>query len=232
MHFCTPMRVFAHAHYKLGFVLQKGSQVVQFIIAHKSFYIIITYLKDESKNKVALTVELTYIISSFSCLTDGVNGWTTYLALTAIPLLIIFVLNSTFYLLSWWKIRSELKIINTTLGQDRKSHDKKSITAAKNMSLFVAAFFIQWFVAVLFGFWSMIGNTPAVIFHINTTFANLGGVLNLGVYYMVNRRKSRLNQQRTRIFRQTMAVNRDKSSETRLSDSTGTMTSSLSTIAQ
>ena len=78
----------------------------------------------------------------------------------------------------------------------------------------------------------MIGNTPAVIFHINTTFANLGGVLNLGVYYMVNRRKSRLNQQTTRIFRETMSVTRDKSSETRMSDSTGTMTSSLTTIAQ
>ena len=143
------------------------------------------------------------------------------MTLISIPLLVILAMNSTLYILSWWKIRSELKIINSTLGKDRQGHDKRSITAAKNMSLFVAAFFIQWFVAALFGVWSMIGNTPAVVSHITTTFTNLGGVLNLGVYFIVNRRRhNRTSTQRLR------------ESTTRLSDSTGTMTSSVSTIAK
>ena len=151
------------------------------------------------------------------------------------PLLIIFVLNSLLYLLSWWKIRSEVTFIRKNLGQDRRSHDKTSIAAAKNMSLFVAAFFIQWFIAGLFGVWSLVGNTPSVIFHINTILTNLGGVLNLGVFFMVNKR--RYNRQSTRTFRDTVSVNRERNSDsgignTRLCDSAGTMTCSLSTIAQ
>ena len=41
----------------LNLIMQKGSRVVQMIIAHKSFHIF-TSLKDESKNKVALAVAL------------------------------------------------------------------------------------------------------------------------------------------------------------------------------
>ena len=41
----------------LNLMMQKGIRVVQMITAHKSF-LIFTYLKDESKIKVALAVEL------------------------------------------------------------------------------------------------------------------------------------------------------------------------------
>ena len=41
----------------LDLIMQKASRVVQMIIAHKSF-IFFTYLINESKNKVALAVEL------------------------------------------------------------------------------------------------------------------------------------------------------------------------------
>ena len=40
MHFCTTRLVFAHAHYNHDLIMQKGSRVVQMIIAHKSLHII------------------------------------------------------------------------------------------------------------------------------------------------------------------------------------------------
>ena len=57
LHFCTPRRYSRIRTTNLNLMMQKGSRVVQMIIAHKSF-IYFTYLKDEIKNKVALAVEL------------------------------------------------------------------------------------------------------------------------------------------------------------------------------
>ena len=99
-------------------------------------------------------------------------------------------MNTTLYLLTWWKIRSEVRIIRRNFGQDMRNSNKVSaIRAAKNMSLFVAAFFIQWFTAALFGAWSLFGVVPVAMFHINTTLTNLGGLLNLGVFFIVNRKR-------------------------------------------
>ena len=45
----------------LNLMTQRGSRVVQMIIAHKSFHIIYIF-KNESKSKVALAVELSISI--------------------------------------------------------------------------------------------------------------------------------------------------------------------------
>ena len=177
--------------------------------------------------------QFVFLFFSYSCLTDGVRSWSIYVFLISIPLLIILVLNSTLYLLSWWKIRSQLKEINTTLGKAKQGHDTTSINVAQNMSLFVAAFFIQWAAAGIYGVWSMIGNTPIVIFHITTTFTNLGGVLNLGVYFIVNRRRH--DRKSVRSFRETVSGHSGRmslsvTSDTNLSESTAPKTGSLSTI--
>ena len=42
----------------LNLMMQKGSRVVQMIIAHKSFHIFYIFIKMRAKNKVALAVEL------------------------------------------------------------------------------------------------------------------------------------------------------------------------------
>ena len=142
-------------------------------------------------------------IFTFSCLTDGINGWITYVALFTAPLLIIFVMNTTLYLLTWWKIRSEIRIIRKNFGQDMRKNDKvSSIKAAKNMSLFVAAFFVQLFTAALFGAWSLLGEVPVAIFHVNTTLTNLGGLLNLRVFFIIN--KKRCTRTSTQKFSRTL----------------------------
>ena len=45
----------------LNLMMQKGSRVIQMIVVH-IFLILFTYLKGESKNKVAMAVELSIMI--------------------------------------------------------------------------------------------------------------------------------------------------------------------------
>ena len=59
------------------------------------------------------------------------------------------------------------------------------------MSIFVAAFIIQWWALALYGIWQLIvDEVPLFIFQLATTFSNLGGVLN-GVVYFILRRQRR-----------------------------------------
>lgn len=134
------------------------------------------------------------MIFFFSCFTDGVKGWMSYVALVTVPLLIILVLNTVLYLLTWLKIRSEVKMIRDNLGQDFP-HKKTSIRAAKSMSLFIAAFFIQWCTAGIYGVWSLFDIAPAAVLHIVTKFTNIGGILNLCVFIILSRRKNKRRYQ-------------------------------------
>lgn len=63
--------------------------------------------------------------------------------------------------------------------------------AARVMSLFVAAFFIQWWSMVVYGIWDLAaGTVPQPVVHCVTTFTNIGGILNLGVFLLVRRDQS------------------------------------------
>ena len=61
--------------------------------------------------------------------------------------------------------------------------------AAKNMSMFVIAFVIQWWPLVVTGIWAFFDvNLPQALIHIATIFCNLGGCLNLCAYLVIRRR--------------------------------------------
>jgi hypothetical protein len=58
--------------------------------------------------------------------------------------------------------------------------------AAKTMSLFVVAFFVQWLPMSLYGIWQLIDDVPQLLFSFVTTFSNVGGILNgIDVYEFV-----------------------------------------------
>ena len=63
--------------------------------------------------------------------------------------------------------------------------------AAKAMSLFVLAFVIQWWAMALFGAWQLATTkeVPQAIHHLVTTFSNIGGCLNLGVFFLIHRKR-------------------------------------------
>jgi hypothetical protein len=58
------------------------------------------------------------------------------------------------------------------------------------MSVFVLVFLIQWWAMAVYGLWSFVDPeaVPAPIYHLVTTFSNVGGVLNFGVYLYIRRR--------------------------------------------
>ena len=132
----------------------------------------------------------------FRCLTDGVKGRTMFIFFFTIPLLFIFAINSVLYTLTWLKIRSEINAIRRNfshLGYHQRDR-KTSRRVAKSMSMFVAAFFIQWWAAGLYGAYGLLGDIPNVLTHASVIFSNLGGVLNLCIYVLV-KRKSFSNKQ-------------------------------------
>lgn len=133
------------------------------------------------------------------CYFDGVKGTIANLFFTTVPLVLILVMNIVLYILTWIRIHNETKRLH--LG-DSSQLMSANFTAARNMSLFVVAFFIQWWAMSIFGVWAYVApdNVPQFLFHLVTTFSNIGGILNLVVYLIIRRRlilrKRSLKQQK------------------------------------
>lgn len=126
----------------------------------------------------------------YSCYFDGVKGNLANLFFTTVPLCIILVMNSTLYILTWWRIRQEEPRFKDQAGRDAKII-RASHRAARTMSLFVAAFIIQWWAMASYGIIQMtVDEVPLEFFQFVTTFSNIGGILN-GIVYIIIRRKSK-----------------------------------------
>lgn len=129
-----------------------------------------------------------YYYFLYSCYFDGVKGVITNILFTTVPLLLVLVINTILYALTWYRINTEAKRLKGTIGKNA-STVKASHRAAKTMSLFVAAFFVQWWAMALYGIWQLIADVPQVIFQFVTTFSNIGGILNGAILIMIKRRK-------------------------------------------
>ncbi|XP_045215012.2 uncharacterized protein LOC123565069 [Mercenaria mercenaria] len=134
------------------------------------------------------------------CYFDGVKGVTANMCFTTVPLLIIIVMNSVMYVLTWKRIKEQTRNIRSSMKESRGSTKSRSTLsssqrAARTMSMFVVAFFIQWWSLALFGVWALVDDdVPQVIFHFVTTFTNIGGCLNLGIFLIM---RYRLQQSET-----------------------------------
>ncbi|XP_053383031.1 uncharacterized protein LOC128549702 [Mercenaria mercenaria] len=123
-----------------------------------------------------------------SCFFDGVKAKTANICFTTVPLLLVLVMNSVMYVVTWKRIRQETISLNQILQTPNITN--RSRRAAKNMSMFVVAFFIQWGPLSLFGIWLLLDvNIPLALFHIVVVLSNIGGCLNLCVYLIIRRRK-------------------------------------------
>lgn len=128
-----------------------------------------------------------YFISyNFSCHFDPIKGGKAYIFFTTVPLVIIIVVNSILYGLTWRRIKQKTSRISHTQNLHTVN---KSQRAAKTMTMFVIAFFIQWWALTVFSLWILVTpNFPPAMLHIVTIFTNLGGCLNLCVYIIMRRR--------------------------------------------
>ena len=109
---------------------------------------------------------------------------------TTVPLLLVLTINIVLYILTWIRIHKEAKRLKYVLGKDAKTV-RASHGAARTMSLFVVAFFVQWWAMAVYGIWQLATkNVPQLLFQFVTTYSNIGGILNGIVYIIIRRRKT------------------------------------------
>lgn len=117
------------------------------------------------------------------------KGRTPYLILTVLPVILVFLMNVVLYTLTWIHIYRQVAQVQKTLGGMTKNM-AASHRSARAMSMIVVAFVVQWWAGALFGVWRLVDvNVPQVIVHCVTVFSNIGGVLNLGVYFLTARKR-------------------------------------------
>lgn len=93
------------------------------------------------------------------------------------------------YIITWKRIHDQTEAIKQALGSMSASM-RASHRAARAMTLFVVAFFIQWWAMALYGVWALVDEpVPQPVFHLVTTFSNIGGCLNLWVYLIIRRKE-------------------------------------------
>ena len=93
--------------------------------------------------------------------------------------------------LTWYKIKSEAKKLSKYLGREAQTI-RASHSAAKRMSLLVAAFVIQWGVGPACAIWALVSKSskvPNVVVYGVVVLFNIGGILNGAVYLIIRRRK-------------------------------------------
>lgn len=131
------------------------------------------------------------------CYFDGIKGKWTNIFFTTVPLLLVLVINIVLYILSWYRIYKETKELKDSLGKACRAL-RASHKAAKTMSLFVTAFFVQWWAMALYGIWQLIDEVPFLLFNFVTTFSNVGGILNGIVFVIIMRRKRQKEEEHTK----------------------------------
>lgn len=119
----------------------------------------------------------------------------TYIFFTTVPLLLILVSNTVMYVVSWFRIYTETREIKSSLGKSSRAI-RASHKAAKTMSLFVTAFFVQWWALAVYGLLQLIGSVPAIMVNLVTTFSNIGGLLNGIVFIIIIRRKREKSEEK------------------------------------
>jgi hypothetical protein len=101
----------------------------------------------------------------------------------------VLTMNIILYLLSWYRMHQETRQLKYSLGKSSQAL-RLSHRAAKTMSLFIVAFFVQWFPMSLYGIWQLIDDVPQLLFNFVTTFSNSGGILNGIVFIIILKRKT------------------------------------------
>ncbi|XP_060085151.1 uncharacterized protein LOC132564514 [Ylistrum balloti] len=117
------------------------------------------------------------------CFMDAVTGKLMNTVYLTIPLLIVFSTNMVLYGLTYWRL---------SVGFQRFKGSKMSSRTrrvARNMILFLLAFFVQYWAAALYGAWQLVSDDiPVIVYYFLTTFTNIGGFLNGLVYIVIRRR--------------------------------------------
>ncbi|XP_052067164.1 uncharacterized protein LOC127706548 [Mytilus californianus] len=126
--------------------------------------------------------------TGISCHFDAIKGADLLFFYSTMLTFVVIVVNSILYIATWIRIYKESTEIANTLGSAAQSI-KCVHKSARNMSLFVAVFLIQWFPLAVYSITALLGEIPEVIMYLAISFTNIGGVLNGMVFIIIKRRK-------------------------------------------
>ncbi len=106
-------------------------------------------------------------------------------------------LDVFFYMCVWLKIQSTSKALSSATGSTTfrsqggkmvSASDQKAYNKTANiLTLFVLAYFAQWWPFMLYGVWSYFGPPPVMIVQLIVIFCTMGGVFNFFAYTFVRR---------------------------------------------
>ena len=92
---------------------------------------------------------------------------------------------------------ASVSILTETLG-DMAVSAMAPITSARRMSFFVLALLVQWWPMAAWGTWALFvddpNDIPAILYFFGIIFNNLGGVFNLIIYLVLNKKDNRSSQ--------------------------------------
>lgn len=114
------------------------------------------------------------------------------LLMTIVPFILILLVNTTLYLLTWFHIRRDAHQIRSVIGEQAQS-GTAYVKAAKTMTMFVAVFTVQWWAVTVYGIWQIITNdVPSIVYIFVVVFTNIGGCLNLIVFINIQKKRRRI----------------------------------------
>ncbi|XP_071138805.1 uncharacterized protein [Mytilus edulis] len=123
--------------------------------------------------------------NGFFCAFDSVKGVTANAVMSTGFTSAILVANTTFYVLTWYRIYTETKELKTQL--DKKGSTRRAtLKSAKAMCLFVVVYIIQWTPLSVNGTWQLISDVPFGLFLAVVIITNLSGVFS-GTICLFNR---------------------------------------------
>eukprot|EP00105_Crassostrea_gigas_P020752 XP_011439620.1 PREDICTED: uncharacterized protein LOC105336843 [Crassostrea gigas] len=126
----------------------------------------------------------------YGCQFDPIKGDVAQIFFSTVPMTMVLVTNVVLYVLTWWKIHTESKRIKT-IHENEAQTLLASHKASKLMSLFVTAFFVQWWALGIVSVWHNFAVVPQQFITVLVMFTNLGGVLRGVVYIIIKRRTDR-----------------------------------------
>jgi len=112
------------------------------------------------------------------------------------------VVDAFFYFAVWIKISRTSRMFTSTPSdsaatfkfqggkkisvQDQTTYNK----TAQTLTLFVVAFFAQWWPISVYSIWDFIATPPIILVELSAIFCNLGGVFNFIAYTLVRRKQN------------------------------------------
>ncbi|CAD5124066.1 DgyrCDS12370 [Dimorphilus gyrociliatus] len=107
----------------------------------------------------------------------------------AVFFVLIFVLISILYSLSWIKIKKISRNLNKILTSSQEKYHK----TAKIMMLFVISFIAQWWSFMIYAAYGMYRTQPFLIVLLSVIFSNLGGIFNFITNAFVKRNNVKIS---------------------------------------